>query len=42
MRRLVENKDLSETMSDKNLEDIKQKDWPLIAKQITDVYFKIV
>ncbi|MBI2635347.1 MAG: glycosyltransferase family 4 protein [Parcubacteria group bacterium] len=41
MIKLIRDENLRQKMSDRNLEDIKQKDWPLIAKQITDVYSKI-
>ncbi|MDO8676900.1 MAG: glycosyltransferase family 4 protein [Candidatus Azambacteria bacterium] len=38
MIKLIRDESLRQKMSDKNLEDIKEKDWPLIAKQITDLY----
>lgn len=36
--KLLEDKNLAQQMREKNLEDIKQKDWPIIAKQITKMY----
>lgn len=38
--KLINDENLRQKMRDKNLEDAKEKDWPIIAKQITDVYFK--
>ena len=38
MVKLIGDENLKQKMRDKNLEDIKQKDWPIIAKKITDVY----
>ena len=35
---LMNNRNLVESIREKNLESIKQKDWPIIAKKITDVY----
>lgn len=35
---LVSDREISQKMSMRNLEDIKQKDWSIIAKKITDVY----
>ncbi len=40
MIKLTDNPEIREQMKIKNLEDIKQKDWPIIAKEITDVYPK--
>ncbi len=37
--KLISDKRLCEKMRDKNLEDIKEKDWSLIAKKVTDLYF---
>lgn len=36
--KLIENKDLAGTMSKRNLEDIRQKDWSLVAKKIMEIY----
>ena len=36
--RLATNENLCAAMNKNNLEDIKQKDWPIIARKITDVY----
>jgi len=36
--KLLEDNDFRLKMKEKNLEDIKQKDWPIIAKKITDAY----
>ena len=41
MIKLIGDENLRQNMREKNIEDIKQKDWPLIAKKITDVYSKI-
>ncbi len=38
MIKLTDNPEIREQMKIKNLEDIKQKDWPIIAKKITDTY----
>jgi len=38
--KLIGDENLRQKMRGKNLEDIKQKDWPLIAKKITDAYGK--
>ena len=35
---LFNNKELMAKIGAQNLEDIKQKDWPIIAKKITDAY----
>ena len=35
---LVNNGDLRGQMTENNLEDIKQKDWPIIARQIEEIY----
>jgi len=35
---LIKNRDTAEKMSRQNLEDVAQKDWPLIARKITDLY----
>lgn len=40
MLQLIDDKNLRQQISEKNLEDIKQKDWPTVAKKITDVYFR--
>ncbi len=40
MIKLIDNPEIREKMKEQNLEDIKQKDWPIIAKQITDAYFR--
>ncbi len=37
--KLTQNKELTAKMSRQNFEDIKQKDWPIIARKITNVYF---
>lgn len=39
MIKLIGDENLREKMRDKNLEDIKEKNWPIIAKKITDLYF---
>lgn len=36
--KLIGDENLRQKMHDKNLEDIKEKDWPTIAKKITNVY----
>lgn len=36
--KLMEDSDLAQKMSEQNLEDIKQKDWPIITKTINEVY----
>ena len=41
IKKLIGNKGLVEAVSNKNLEDIKQKDWPDIAKKISDVYHEV-
>ena len=38
MIKLIGDENLRQNMREKNIEEIKQKDWPLIAKQITDLY----
>ncbi len=38
--KLISDENLRQKMREKNLEDAKQKDWPVIAKKITDVYEK--
>jgi len=38
IKKIITDENLRRQMSEQNLEDIKQKDWPVIAKQITDVY----
>ncbi len=40
MIKLINDENLRQKMKEKNLEDIKQKDWPIIAKKITDAYGK--
>lgn len=39
--KLIDNPEMREKIKIKNLEDIKQKDWPIIAKKITDVYERL-
>ena len=39
MIKLISDESLRQKMREKNLEDIKEKDWPIIAKQITTLYF---
>ncbi|MDO8574878.1 MAG: glycosyltransferase family 4 protein [bacterium] len=36
--KLIDNPEIREKMKIKNLEDIEQKDWPLIARLITEIY----
>ena len=36
--RIIDNEELCQKMSRQNLEDIKQKDWPIIAKKIMEIY----
>lgn len=36
--KLIDGPEIREEMKIKNLEDIKQKDWPIIARKITDAY----
>lgn len=36
--KLISDEKLCERMKEKNLEDIKQKDWIVIAKKITEIY----
>ena len=36
--KIMNNEELRSKMSKKNLEDIKQKDWPIIARQIEEIY----
>ncbi len=38
--KLLEDEDSRRQMKKRNLEDIKEKDWPLIARQITNVYLQ--
>ncbi len=38
MIKLINDENLRQKMRDKNLEDIKQKDWPLVAERITKIY----
>lgn len=40
--KLIDNPEIREKMKIKNLEDIKQKDWPVIAKKITDAYNLVI
>jgi len=40
MIKLIDNPEICEKMKIKNLEDIKQKDWSLIAQKITNIYFR--
>jgi len=40
--KLLEDKNLAQQMREKNLEDIKQKDWPIIAKLVNEVYESIL
>ena len=40
MIKLISDENLKQKMRNKNLEDIKEKDWPVIAKKITDAYGK--
>ncbi|MFH0956208.1 MAG: glycosyltransferase family 4 protein [Candidatus Falkowbacteria bacterium] len=40
MIKLIGDENLRQKIKMKNLEDIKQKDWPIIVKKITDVYFQ--
>src|SRR3989344_2257144 len=37
--KILNNKELCQKIKERNLEDIKQKDWSVIAQKITDVYF---
>ncbi|MDP2638654.1 MAG: glycosyltransferase family 4 protein [Candidatus Azambacteria bacterium] len=39
MIKLIGDENLRQKMRDKNLEDIKQKDWLIISQKITNVYF---
>ena len=41
MIKLIGDENLRQKIKMKNLEDIKQKDWPIIAQKITNVYSKI-
>ena len=36
--RLLNNREISQKISTQNLEDIKQKNWPIITKKITEIY----
>ncbi|MDP2909864.1 MAG: glycosyltransferase family 4 protein [bacterium] len=38
MIKLINDENLRQKMRDKNLEDVKQKDWPIIAQKITKLY----
>jgi len=40
--KIIDNHDIAEKMSAQNLEDIKQKDWPVIVKKIDEVYKSIL
>ena len=40
--KLIKNPDLTKKMGAQNLEDIKQKDWPIIAKKIDETYKSIL
>ncbi len=40
--KLINNPEIREKMKIKNLEDIKQKDWPIIAKKIDEIYKSIL
>jgi len=40
--KLLSNREISQKMSEKNLEDIKQKDWPIIAKHVIEVYESVL
>ena len=40
--KLLEDKNLAQQMREKNLEDIKQKDWPIIAKFVNEVYESVL
>ena len=42
MVELINNPDLGQKMAAQNLEDIKLKDWPIIVRQIDDVYKSIL
>ncbi|MBU2082307.1 glycosyltransferase family 4 protein [Patescibacteria group bacterium] len=42
MVKLIGNENLRQKMRDKNLEDIKQKDWPIITKLIIQAYETIL
>ncbi len=42
IEKIIENFDLAKKMSAQNLEDIKQKDWPIIAKKIDETYKSIL
>ncbi len=42
MRTLSEDAEICRKMRAKNIEDIKQKDWPIIAKKINEVYKSIL
>src|SRR3989344_972346 len=39
---IINNSNLREQMAKNNLEDIKQKDWPVVALQIEEVYKKLL
>ena len=41
MIKLINDENLRQKMREKNLEDIKEKDWPIITKQITNLYFYV-
>lgn len=36
--KILNNKELYQKIKERNLEDIKQKDWPVIAKCVTNIY----
>lgn len=40
--KLIDNPEIREKMKIKNLEDIEQKDWPIITKKINEVYISIL
>ncbi len=42
IEKIIENFDLAKKMSAQNLEDIKQKDWPIIAKKVDETYKSIL
>lgn len=40
--KLIDNPDIAQKMRAQNLEDIKQKDWPIITKKIDEIYKSIL
>ena len=39
--KILSDAELFQKMKERNLEDIKKKDWPIIAKQITNIYLNL-